>query len=148
MKILLATDGSEFSDAAVEECCRIISRPEETQVKVMSTYQEVVPIDNFVQSAEYAQALEQQYHQQSENHAAKAVNRIKECFPHVEIDVAEQVSIGSPDRSIIEAGEEWDAGLIVIGSHGRGFWDRLLVGSVTDSVVHHAPCSVLVVRKK
>ena len=36
--------------------------------------------------------------------------------------------------------------LIVVGSHGRGFWGRLL-GSVSDGVVHHAPCSVLVVRK-
>ena len=38
------------------------------------------------------------------------------------------------------------ADLIVVGSHGRGFWGRLL-GSVSNGVVHHAPCSVLVVRK-
>jgi len=148
MKILLATDGSEFSDAAVEECCRIIGRPEGTQVKVVSTYREVVPIDNFAQSADYARELERAEHERSETFATRAASRIRECYPDPGIDVSTQVAIGSPDRSIIEAAEEWNADLIVIGSHGRGFWDRLLVGSVTDAVVHHAPCSVLVVRKK
>ncbi|MGD9563110.1 MAG: universal stress protein [Pyrinomonadaceae bacterium] len=146
MKILIATDGSEFSDAAVEECCRIITGPEGTQVKVMSTYHEVVPIDNFAQSAEYAKELEQKEHGHAEAIAGRAADRIRECHPGVEI--TEQVSVGAADRSIIESAEEWGADLVVIGSHGRGFWGRLLVGSVTDAVVHHAPCSVLVVRKK
>lgn len=148
MKILVATDGSEFSDDAVERCCQIIGRPEETQVKVISTYKEVVPIDNFAQSADYARELERKELEQSEMFANRAASRINECHPESGIDVTTQVAIGAPDRSVIEAAEQWGANLIVIGSHGHGFWDRLLVGSVTDAVVHHAPCSVLVVRKK
>ena len=38
------------------------------------------------------------------------------------------------------------ADLIVLGSHGYKTWERLLLGSVSNSVVHHAPCSVLIVR--
>lgn len=148
MKILVATDGSEFSDAAVEECCRIVSDPERTQIKVVSVYQEVVPIDNFAQSADYARQSEQKAREQAESYAAEAASRIKGCFPHVGIDVTESVSIGAADRGLIEAANDWGADLIVIGSQGRGFWERMLVGSVTDAVVHHAPCSVLVVRKK
>lgn len=54
---------------------------------------------------------------------------------------------GAADRAIIETAKEWEADLIVVGSHGRGFWGRLTAGSVSDSLVHHAPCSVLVARK-
>ena len=53
----------------------------------------------------------------------------------------------SEKEQIIELAREWGADLIVVGSHGRGFWGRLL-GSVSTGVVHHAPCSVLVVRKR
>ncbi|MDQ3798832.1 MAG: universal stress protein, partial [Acidobacteriota bacterium] len=72
--------------------------------------------------------------------------RIRERFPN--IDVTTQISTGAPDETLIEAARKWSADLIVIGSHGRGFWGRMLLGSITDALVHHAPCSVLVVRKE
>ena len=56
------------------------------------------------------------------------------------------VLFGSPDSRIVETAEEIAADLVVVGSHGYSRWERLLLGSVSDSVVHHSPCSVLVVR--
>lgn len=50
----------------------------------------------------------------------------------------------APVRALIEAGKHAD--LIVIGSRGRGGFSGLLLGSVSDQVVHHAPCPVTVVR--
>ena len=41
-----------------------------------------------------------------------------------------------------------NADLIIVGSHDYNRWERLLLGSVSDSVIHHAPCSVLLVRSK
>jgi nucleotide-binding universal stress UspA family protein len=55
--------------------------------------------------------------------------------------------MGMPEQILLETAKEWNADLIVVGSHGRGFWGRMLLGSVTDALVHHAPCSVLVVRQ-
>ena len=52
-----------------------------------------------------------------------------------------------PDRAIVRLGEEIGAGLIVMGSRGRGRMRRALLGSVSDSVVRHAHCPVLVVRE-
>ncbi len=52
-----------------------------------------------------------------------------------------------PDRAIVRLGEEIGAGLIVMGSRGRGRMQRVLLGSVSDSVVRHAHCPVLVVRE-
>lgn len=56
------------------------------------------------------------------------------------------LAFGKPDEAIVELGEELDAGLIVTGSRGLGGVRRALMGSVSDSVVHHAHCPVLVVR--
>lgn len=56
--------------------------------------------------------------------------------------------MGRPDREIVNLAGEIDAGLIVMGSRGRGGISRALMGSVSDSVVRHAHCPVLVVRKE
>ena len=49
---------------------------------------------------------------------------------------------------IVEEAQNWEADLIIVGSHGHGFWKRSFLGSTSDKVIHNAPCSVLVVRKK
>jgi nucleotide-binding universal stress UspA family protein len=52
-----------------------------------------------------------------------------------------------PDRTIVHLSEDIGAGLIVMGSRGRGGIRRALMGSVSDAVVRHAHCPVLVVRE-
>src|ERR687889_131721 len=56
------------------------------------------------------------------------------------------LGVGAPDREIVELAEKLGAGLIVMGSRGRGGIRRALMGSVSDSVVRHAHCPVMVVR--
>ena len=51
-----------------------------------------------------------------------------------------------PGRATVELASDLHPDLIVIGSGGKGFFKRLFTGSVSDYVVHHAPCPVLVVR--
>jgi nucleotide-binding universal stress UspA family protein len=53
---------------------------------------------------------------------------------------------GDPGESIVDAAVSEGAGMIIVGSHGRGTVGRFLIGSVSDHVVRHAPCPVLVVR--
>ena len=53
---------------------------------------------------------------------------------------------GDPDKEILRAADALGAGLIVIGSRGLGAIPRMLIGSVSDSVVRHAHCPVFVVR--
>lgn len=57
------------------------------------------------------------------------------------------VRMGKPDEEIVVLSEEMEVGLIVMGSRGRGGLRRALMGSVSDSVVRHAHCPVLIVRK-
>ena len=53
---------------------------------------------------------------------------------------------GDPRQAILIAARDWRADLVVMGSHGKKGVDRLLLGSVSDSVARHAPCSVEIVR--
>jgi nucleotide-binding universal stress UspA family protein len=53
---------------------------------------------------------------------------------------------GSPKEVIVEEAEKWDADLILIGSHGYGNVKRFMLGSVSQAVATHAPCSVQIVR--
>jgi len=54
--------------------------------------------------------------------------------------------MGNPAAEIVELAEELGVGLVVVGSRGLGGVRRALMGSVSDSVVRHAHCPVLVVR--
>lgn len=58
----------------------------------------------------------------------------------------EKVLTGDPGHALCSFAEEVSATTIVIGSHGRGGIKRAVLGSVSDHVVRHAPCPVLVVR--
>ena len=80
--------------------------------------------------------------------ALAALERVKEeiglTTKHVETQLRE-----SPDVSdeILQAATELDSDLIVLGHKGKGAIKKFLLGSVTTRIAHHAPCSVLAVRK-
>ena len=59
-----------------------------------------------------------------------------------------QLTEGKPEAEITALAEEIGAGLIVVGSRGLGGIRRTMLGSVSDSVVRHAHCPVLVVREE
>jgi nucleotide-binding universal stress UspA family protein len=82
--------------------------------------------------------------EQAQEFLDKQVKRIKEEG----VSVAEAHLVrGRPDREIVHLSEEIGVGLIVMGSRGLGGVRRALMGSVSDSVVRHAHCPVLIVRE-
>jgi nucleotide-binding universal stress UspA family protein len=62
--------------------------------------------------------------------------------------VESHLLLGWPDATIVWLAEEISAGLVVLGSRGLGGMSRALIGSVSDSVVRHAHCPVMVVRQE
>ena len=148
MKILIATDGSDFSRTAIERCCRMLKLSEHPQIKIISVYEPLAPMatEPFAISAQYYQEMMDLARKQCETFAADSVEQIKKMIPGANSNVQTEVRLGAPARVIVEEAKDWNADLIVVGSHGRSFWGRLTLGSVSDAIVHHAPCSVLVAR--
>ena len=150
MKILLATDGSEFSTAAVEECKKYIEAGLATEVKIVSVYEAQVPIasEPFVIASDCYQKLNDFARERTLNTAQLAQKFLSDVKTQRPVEITLEVEMIDPRSFIVEVAKRWSADLIIVGSHGRGFWGRIALGSVSDSVVHSAPCSVLVVRSK
>jgi nucleotide-binding universal stress UspA family protein len=143
-RILVATDGSEFSKAAVDG---VNTRPwpAETEIKVISVPQTVSLIGAipFV----YNERLDQ-LRKESLETARQAAEGGREILAKSGLRTTAEVTAesSSPAGRILEEADRWDADLIVVGSHGRRGFDRFTLGSVSDSVAMNAHCSVEVVR--
>ena len=150
MKILIATDGSQFSDAATEKACEFIEGRKDVEFKVISVYEPAAPMasEPFAISAEYYQQMENAAKARAEAAVTKAAEFISNRMAVPSTDVIRVVELGKPAQAIVEAAEKWEADLVVVGSHGYGFWRRIALGSVSNAVLNYAPCSVLVVKAR
>jgi nucleotide-binding universal stress UspA family protein len=150
MKILIATDGSKYGQAAVDFAANFISQPDTTEVKIVSVIEPFAlnEIETLIEETDELASLTNAAARQAEMLGKRLAGDFSEKFPGTKIQVSNEVLGGPAARTIIEKAEEWNADLIVTGSHGKGFWQRAWLGSVSDRVAHHAPCSVLIVRVK
>ena len=146
MKILLAIDGSSFSDAAVKE---IATRPwpAGSEVRITSVVEPpLLPtVETWVPPDDYLEALERAGEDQARSIVSKAADRIAN-EQRDKLRVATEIVKGHPRHAILDAAEAWEADLIVVGSHGYRGLTKLLLGSVSQTVASHAKCSVQIVR--
>jgi nucleotide-binding universal stress UspA family protein len=147
MKILLAIDGSSFSDAAVEE---VASRPwpDGSEVDVLSVSEPpAIPLGEAAAlPSRYYEEMEKIVQEQSSAIVDRAVTRLRSGASSLR--VTKDIVAGHPVKEIVERAERWGADLIVVGSHGYRGFKRLLLGSVSQAVASHAKCSVEIVRKR
>jgi nucleotide-binding universal stress UspA family protein len=82
--------------------------------------------------------------------AVTAIGQAREVLLAAGLKVLDQQPVPACDPcvGILDASQTWSADMIIVGSHGRRGLDRLLMGSVAESVAVHAKCSVQVIRKK
>jgi nucleotide-binding universal stress UspA family protein len=125
-RILLATDGSRFSDAAavaatkIAELCRL-------PVTVVST-------------------IRDSFNEERAAVADESASRVCEHLRNRNIEADKVVLRGDPDKLIVETAQAREADLIVMGTHGRTGWERVVVGSVTESVIGSSGIPVLAVK--
>ena len=141
--ILCPIDFSEFSLSAYRHS---LSLAEHYQAKLVA--QHIVelwrhPAGDFAASAgvyeEYSQALRES--------GKKQLQEFVENHTHDEIQPELVVQIGVAADSILSFAQLQKADVIVMGTHGRRGFDRLMLGSVTDRVMRTAPCPVLAASK-
>lgn len=147
MKILLATDGTKYGDAAVEMLGRI-KVGDGDSVKIINVVDMALPlaIDIYGGYLPETTELEKAARENGQKVVEDTSETVRAACGSANVELSTEVLFGSPDSRIVETAEEMHADLIIIGSHGYKRWERLLLGSVSNSVVHHAHCSVMVVR--
>jgi len=144
MKILLATDGSKFSEAA---CGMIASelRAQETQVLVLQVVEPLVFSNPPQMAAGYAPEMAVRLQEQIK-HARDCVASAAKQLQSAGFKAEARVTESEIRSGILDIAAEWHADLIVLGSHGKKGLRKFLLGSVTEFVARHAACSVLIVR--
>jgi nucleotide-binding universal stress UspA family protein len=142
LKILLAIDSSKFSEAATQTLIAQF-QPEENEVRVLHVI-ELYPLfpSGTQTGSELAVASEEHRHQ-----ASALVKKAAKALQSAGFDrVTTAVEVGIPKFIVLDAAAEWKADLIMLGSHGQKGLDRFPMGSVSEAVARHAPCSVQIVR--
>lgn len=135
-KILFATDGSRASAKAVETVRHLLEAWPEARLTVLY----VTRVEGRETLSELVQADEEAYAREIES----AVH--SEWFAREMERVQFEHQTGQPAFTIANVAQEGDYDLIVVGSHGRGEVDRLLLGSTSHGVVYCSHISVLVVK--
>ena len=147
MKILFATDGAKQSDAAAE-MLRNFALADGDEIRIVTVVDMAVPmaIDIYGGYLPDTGELEKTARENAAKLLQRTEERIKSFAEGKNLIISSEVLFGSPESRIVETAEAIHPDLIVLGSHGYSRWERLLLGSVSSSVAHHAPCSVLIVR--
>jgi nucleotide-binding universal stress UspA family protein len=146
LKILIAVDGSEYSAAAVEQVARR-GWPEGTTIDVLSAAEEFQypSFDAWVMPDHYHKEVMDASRAKGAQVVDAAVTRLREALGD-RVAVEGHVLEGDAKNVILDTADKIGADLIVVGSHGYGTFQRLLLGSVSSAVAQHAKCSVLIVR--
>ena len=148
MKIIVATDGSEFGAKALDFIPRLISEPK-TEIEIVTVIEPAAgtEFETIIESVNELAKRDTPETRAGHELLDSARQKLIEKCAGKDISVTTKLLSGPAARTIVEEAEAWNAELIVVGSHGRGFWKRAWFGSVADRIVDHAHCSVLAVRK-
>jgi len=144
MKILLAVDGSKFSEAATTQLIAQV-KAENTEVHLLHAAEPFPEsLAKEMGGKDYLNfaGARLQRRTWSEELLAQTGEKLKSAGFRVTSSVEE----GDPKSVILNAAEGWGADLIVVGSHGHRGLERFLIGSVAEAVARYARCSVEIVR--
>jgi len=145
MKILIAVEdnlyGKAISDYVAQNYWEKI--PSFKVINVVPPLKYFIPVVTGVTDTRYIDVLEER-----KRHGKSVVlnlgTALKQAFPKAPLE--EVVVDGDPKSKILDIAQEWQADLIVMGSHSRSDLERLFLGSVSLAVLSHATCSVTIVK--
>ncbi len=153
-KILVALDESQLSRQAFEQSLSL-AKVFNAELQLVNV---IYPLEAKYQNT--VSLIGSGYHSHTTNETAEAewedlvLNRLN--YLQSLVDEATQVGvtadlvqeIGQPAQQICKSAKDWQADLIVLGSHGRKGLNELVMGSVSNYVSHHVPCDVLLVHQQ
>jgi len=132
--ILHPTDFSDIADQALQ-VARSLARDHGAKLVLINVPPAPPPMEHYVPQAEFAGWVEE---------AERQLDRLAHSITDVPVELC--VHTGDPGAAILEAADQHHAELIVMGTHGRRGFTRLLMGSVAEHVVRNAHCPVLTIK--
>jgi nucleotide-binding universal stress UspA family protein len=147
-KILLATDGSTCSAKAINSVAHR-PWPANSAVRIVS----VVQLPAFENQglappsfSPYPSGVLEQMWNDARKRAGEAIAEARKALGALNMRSSDVTPVGEPRVGILDEAKAWGADLIVLGSHGKHGMDRILLGSVSESVALYANCSVEIIR--
>jgi nucleotide-binding universal stress UspA family protein len=149
-KILVAVDGSVISEAAFGEALDLARQtgatlmllhvllPDERSLPTVYYYYPIV-------SSSIANQYQERWEAEIE-HGLAMLRSLAQRASRLGVRVEFTQNIGDPGRLICEIAADWKADLIILGRRGYTGFNEFFLGSVSNYVTHHAPCSVLTVQ--
>lgn len=142
--ILVCTDGSDSARHAAEAAAQLALRYD-SRVLLLHVF------DTGLTTAPYNSAWQMIVGEDTMEHTARktheaVLRRTMHVFEKAGVSCQPMHTIGHPVEKVIEAARLEQAELIVMGSRGIGGWKAMLLGSVSNGVLHHAHCPTLIVR--
>jgi nucleotide-binding universal stress UspA family protein len=147
-KALIATDGSDHALDAAKRAKELLAAGTEYTLltveppPVMPDAAPVIGLETVpMTSPEAAQELTEAYREEANDNLDRTARVLGG-------EAARRVEYGDAATEITRVAQEERFDVIVVGSHGSGFVKRVLLGSVSQHLLHHAPCAVLVVHAR
>ncbi|MFP4052809.1 MAG: universal stress protein [Phycisphaerae bacterium] len=141
--ILAAVDFSDVTDAVLEQAARL-GRQLRARVILLHVAPDEPPVQAFEAGPGYVRDV-------LADHLRHRHAQLLQCRKKIEhrgLSVHALLTAGQPDEGILRQARRFQPEMIVLGSHGHGRLYHLLTGSVSASVLHDAPCPVLVVPSR
>ena len=156
MRVLIGFDGSEHSDAAIEDlkhaglpqdCTVLIATVADllmSSPELSKVIKQTITPRRVAAGLDKAQSHAERITKEALENSRRAKTRVKKMFPGW--DVSAEVMIGTPGWVLVDVANKWNADLVVVGSQGHSALKSLFLGSVSKRVVADSRCSVRVVK--
>jgi nucleotide-binding universal stress UspA family protein len=153
-RILIAVDESSTSDSAFREALDLAKQNQASLLllHVLSTSSPAAPVVPTFMPYYYpivTDAMMERYRERWEEAEKQGLERLRSLADRalrLEIPTEFTQNIGNPGPVICAIAQDWNADLIVLGRRGYSGFNELVMGSVSNYVMHHAQCSVLTVQ--
>lgn len=139
-RILLAVDDSDSARGAAAMLARFVHK-DPIDVKIIS-----VTTPHHVQGSYLTNDILAQLYNEQTAAANENLRSIVEMFEGADASVTSELIVGPLYQSILKQAEDFNADLIALGATGQSNLSRMMLGSTSDYIATHAPCSVLIVR--
>jgi nucleotide-binding universal stress UspA family protein len=138
-KILVPTDGSDYSKRAVEYAISV-AKVYDAQIIFIYVVDEIV-LDQFSKTAERA-AIESDLKKTGQRTVKYVIN----LADMAGVKATSKLVKGRPFEQIVNIAKSFEIDLIVMGTYGHRGAERILIGSVAERVIEYSPCPVLVIK--